>query len=218
MLPNRVVLAVLLIPTCLALAAENDPDPAALVREVRQEQSWVDRVKSLHLRVQGIMNVPPEGVQSRLEQRKKQFPGTQPTTQIFPELNPRSTDTIEIAFDQRRAAYRVTDFVGAGRLDHRVWDGKQAIDHEKYPNEELYALETTPGKFLDSMMLWLPWPRAGVHAFWWTDPTRRVDEDFVGKPQTFELKGRNKFRGGVECYVLETPMYWRTWYVGVADH
>ena len=219
MTTTRILATLLVIPVlCAVAAAATDPDPAALVREVRQTESWIDRVKSLHLRVEGTWKMPKEGIEHRVAELKKRFPGTQPTTQTFPELNPEGHDTIEIAFDQKRAAYRVLNPASHMPIDHRVWDGKQAIDHEKYVNDELFALDSKPGQFLDTLMLWLPWPRAGVHAFWWTDPDRRVDEDFIGgKPEVIALKGREVFRG-VECYVLDSPMYWHRLYVGVADH
>lgn len=215
-----VAIFIVLIASAAAVAATpaTRPDAAALVREVRAAEAWIDKVDSLRLKVHGHWSIPAAEIERRKANYKQRFPQTELTVENFSDLRGEITDTLEIAFDKGRAFYRVDGMSGPGTFNHRVWDGKQAVSHEKYSSkQELYALDNKPAEFFDFMLSYLPWPRQATHAFWWTDPKRRVDEDFLGPADTYELIGREKFRD-VDCYVVETPMYWRRLYIGVSDH
>lgn len=216
----RIAILLVVLTASAATAATTAPaiNPADLVREVRAAEAWIDTVDGLRLKLEGESTSTPDEVERRKSKRRTQFPQAELTVENFPDLRAASTDTIEIAFDKTRASLRVVGFSGPGTFDHRVWDGKRAVAHESYrAGKEHYALHNQAHEFMDLMMSYLPWPRQAVHAFWWTDPTARVDESFVGPAETYELIGREKFND-VDCHVIETPMYWRRMYVGVEDH
>jgi RNA polymerase sigma factor (sigma-70 family) len=180
-------------------------DAAALVRAVRDAESWVDRVKSLRLKVEAEWVPPPPP------------PAGAPLPATPFSARP---ETAVSAFDDHRVYYRAEaqEYL---LIDHRTWDGKVAVSHSKYSpkerNQEQYALTNEPDGAGMMVLMNLCWPRAGPHNFWWAKNRGAGREDiYGGRPEDFRLAGREQFRG-VECYVLESELYYRTLYVGVAD-
>ena len=195
---------------------EEKVDPAALVREVRASEGWIDHVRSFRAHVEGKWVATPQAIEHARADLKKRFPQTEPTTKQFAQLQPQRKDKLEFGWDPTRAYCRHDEVNGPGTFVVRIFDGKQAYSDEQYsPGQELYALEKSAPRFMGYMLSSLPWPRTAPHTFWFSDDN--LDEDYLGKAETFELRGPQKFRG-VECYVLETPLYWQRLYVGVADH
>ena len=179
-------------------------DAPSLVREVRAAESWIDTVKSLRLKVELVWKLPPAAE------------GSAPAT---PPL-PQGPQTVVIAFDDHHLYYRA-DAKEYRLINHRTWDGTIAVIHEKYSpkerNQERYSLDKDPWTVGQFFMLDLSWPRAGSHAYWWIREQRSNDDVFGGTPDDFYIAGRETFRG-VECYVVQSDIYYLTLYVGVADH
>ena len=192
-------------------------DAAALVRQVREAEQWVDTAQSLRLRVESKWIHSPEAIEHRKARLNKQFPDAPPTSEVFSDLLPEMTETLEIGFDRKRLYCREQSEQANRLLDERFWDGVRSVTHEKYRKQEHYAFEYDPhqhvGRFL---MTQLSWPRAGPHDYWWVPRDERPGEDFEGKPEDYAPAGVEKFRG-VECRVLECGSSYRTLFVGVAD-
>jgi RNA polymerase sigma factor (sigma-70 family) len=187
--------------------AITDPVAAALVRELRAAESWIDTVKSFQLTAE-LTWLPPA-------------PGVPPAASAnFTE----GTEKLSLGFDDHRLFYRA-DATGYRLIHRRTWDGKLAVIHEKYSpaqnNQEHYSLENNPWPIGQFFLTDLSWPRVYRHAYWWIDPAIRqvVDDPYRGLPEDFYVAGRETFRG-VDCHVLASDRngFYRTFYVGVADH
>jgi RNA polymerase sigma factor (sigma-70 family) len=128
-----------------------------------------------------------------------------------------SSYRLEMAFDRHRL-FRREDLTN-GTTNIGIWDGKQAVMYEKYPNQEgFYGLDRDPYTYIGRIYNgYFPWLRAGPHNYWWISTHEPTDERFYGYPEDYRLTGQQTFHGHV-CYVLDTDFYYRTLYVGVADH
>jgi RNA polymerase sigma factor (sigma-70 family) len=183
--------------------SQPDGDAASLVREVRAAEQWIDTVKSLRLKVALAWSLPrADGV-----------------AHAAPPV-PQGPETIVLTFDDHRLYYRA-DAKEYRLINHRTWDGTTAVIHEKYSpkerNQEHYSLDKEPWTVGSFFMSDLSWPRAGLHAYWWVQGRRLNDDVFGGTPEDFYIAGRETFRG-VECYVVQSDLYYRTLHVGIADH
>jgi RNA polymerase sigma factor (sigma-70 family) len=168
-------------------------DVAALVRKVRQDESWIDRVQSFHI---------------TLDEKWIRMPDGKPMTE----------GKLELAFDQHRML-SLKRSNGSEQEDFRFWDGQKAALHEKYSSgEELYAFHKDPERSVSMYFLAdLPWLRADFHPFWWhpqqVGPGEAVS---FGLPEDFHLTSREDFHGH-DCYVLNVYLPPDSLYVGVAD-
>ncbi|HXR10020.1 MAG TPA: sigma-70 family RNA polymerase sigma factor, partial [Candidatus Acidoferrales bacterium] len=106
-------------------------DVAALVRKVRQDESWIDRAQSFHITLEDKWIKPPEGIRLRMAELKKQFPLMAINETTFPELKPGTSGTLELAFDQHRLL-KLAHSNGSRLEDFRFWDGQKAVIHERY--------------------------------------------------------------------------------------
>jgi thiol-disulfide isomerase/thioredoxin len=180
-------------------------DAAALVREVRASEAWIDTVKSLRLKAELVWLAPPAAGGNAVA----------PTPVPVPER----PESLAIGFDDHRLSYR-KDAKEYQLISHRTWDGKVAVMHSKYSpkehNQEQYLLDKELWPVGEFFLGDLGWPRAGPHKHWWVRERGVGDDLYGGDPEDFRLVGREKFRG-VECYVVESDLYYRTLYVGIAD-
>jgi hypothetical protein len=180
-----------------------DHAAAALVREVRAAESWIDAVKSLQLTIEfaWLPKAPAANA---------------------PAEPPKPPETKVIGFDDHRFFYRAEN-TPSRLLVRRTWDGAVAVAQERIATKDghrdVYGLEDNPRSVPGSFMPSLSWLRAGPQHVWWKDPKEQPDAEdiFGGAPEDFRITGRQTFRG-VECHVVESPIYARTLYVGVADH
>jgi RNA polymerase sigma factor (sigma-70 family) len=193
-------------------------DVAALVRKVRQDESWIDRVQSFHMTLEDKWIRPPEGIRLRMAELKKQFPLMAINETTFPELKPGPSGTLELAFDQHRLL-KLAHSNGSRLEDFRFWDGQKAVIHEQYSSgQEDYAFDKEPQRFIANFFLAdLPWLRADFHPFWWhprqVGPGEAIS---FGLPEDYRLTSREDFRGH-DCYVLEAEVPRMSLYIGVAD-
>ncbi|MCD4699262.1 MAG: hypothetical protein K8R91_01645, partial [Phycisphaerae bacterium] len=193
---------------------------AALVREVRRSEQWVDQAKSLYIRMEGVWTRTPEGIAIQKAELKKQFPDATIDEQTFPDLRARSTEIVEIAFDAKRLATHRDHF---GASDYRgVWNGSQYTSWRKsYTNgrESCLMDRKLDGSFTNNF-LFVGWLSAGKHVSWWSSKEAKRENRHAA-PEDFVLVGREKFRGE-DCYVLMAPMPNSgndlRWHISVANH
>lgn len=192
-----------------------DAEAAALVRAVRASENWVHHVESILIRIESKWTTTAEGLAARRAKLRKQFPDLPLDHFVFSGLKPQTTGILEIAFDSRRCRRLCT----GSFYDLRIWDGKQAITHEKYftSGQEHYSFDKAPQRFVGRIFLNdLSWLRAGPHFFWWGWETATIEH--FGEPGEFVITGPTIY-GGVDCWVLEcqrTGFAWR-WHVGAKD-
>ncbi|MGD0770287.1 MAG: sigma-70 family RNA polymerase sigma factor [Tepidisphaeraceae bacterium] len=193
-------------------------DVAALVRKVREDESWIDRAQSFHITLEDKWIKPPEGIELHRAELKKQFPLMAINETTFPELKPETDGTLELAFDQRRLL-KLSQSNGFRPEDFRFWDGQKAVIHERYSSgQENYAFDKEPERFIvRAFLIDIPWPEADFHPFWWhprqVGPGEAIS---FGLPEDYRLTSREDFRAH-DCYVLEAYAPRLSLYIGVAD-
>jgi thiol-disulfide isomerase/thioredoxin len=208
--------AVLVIVT-EALAEQ--PYAAALVRQVRDREAWIERVASLQLKAENHWERPPRGIEQRRRELQKQFPGADLSS--LRDWQPRGTTIVELGFDRARVRLRVQQ-VGF-EDDLRIWDGKRFILHNSYdrsPDRNGYLINREPDKWLYPHV-WTDFQsfRAGPHVFWWHGPKERaeiVGSRMAGKPEDFAYEGRADFHG-TSCHVVSHWDSWTSLFIGVED-
>jgi thiol-disulfide isomerase/thioredoxin len=207
--------AVVLIAASVVVA--EPPDPAALVRQVRDREAWIERVESLQLKAEMHWARTPRGIVHRRQAIQAQFPGADLSKD--PDLQPRGTTIVELAFDKARIRLRdrQVSFVD----DLRIWDGKRFVLYDRYdqaPDRNGYLINREPEKWL----YWHVWTnfycfRAGPHVFWWHGPKERADlVAYMGKPEDFAYEGRVEFHG-TSCHVVSHWDSWTSLYIAVED-
>jgi hypothetical protein len=197
-----------------------EPDAAALVRQVRQREAWIETVESIQIRAVQHWERTPKGLEHRRRELEANFPGTRPETD--PNLRERLKWNIELAFDRSRIRLRVQDEGYSDDL--RIWDGKRFILQNRYakwpglrPDQEGTLFKSDL-----SMLSWLVWVnfssfRAGPHVFWWNSPKERAEiERMTAKPEDFAYEGRADFHG-LECDVVSHWASWTSLFIGVDD-
>ncbi len=208
------------IPIC---PAKSDPDPADLVRAVRESENWVHNVDSLLIRIESTwIKTPTEagavavGCSSSTESGDKCSVAVPQPRQIA-QVGRVAKGILEYAFDEARVRFLDESTEGdppvAGRRRLKVWDGKQLIGHEislgsrqagslANKQETYYLNWTAQGSFEEFMAYQTSWLRAQPHSFWWD--IKDVDEllCYYGRRGEFVLTGRSNYRG-TDCYVLE---------------
>jgi hypothetical protein len=96
------------------------PEAAALVRQAREHEAWIDRVESIRIRAVRQWERTPKGIEHGRRQFERGNPGGR--WQDDPNLRAHCKDVIEQAYDRRRIRLRVKDEEYSDDL--RVWDGK----------------------------------------------------------------------------------------------
>ncbi|QEH36360.1 hypothetical protein OJF2_49210 [Aquisphaera giovannonii] len=208
------------LATCPVARGES-PDPAALVRQVREREAWVERVDSLRIRAIQDWELTPKGLEHRRRAARKQFPGSPPEQD--PNTRPRHRTVVEQAFDRKRIRLRVKDEGYSDDL--RIWDGSRFVLQNRYdpwpglaPDQEGSLISEDPGRWL----YWLVWTnfacfRGGPHVFWWHGPKERAEiERMAAKPEDFAYEGKADFHG-IPCHVVSHWGSWTTLFVGVDD-
>ncbi len=213
----RLSLSIGLFLAMTAGAFADRPDPATLVRDVRQRESWIERVESLQLKAEIRWERTPRGVEHRRRKLRKQFPDADLAK--FRDLYFHTSQIVELAFDKARIRRRIED-VGDSE-DLRIWDGKRFILHNRYdllPDRSGYLINREPEKWL----YWLVWTnfnsfRSGPHHFWWDGPKQRAEVTaLMGKPEDFAYEGTTELRG-TKCHVVSRWESWTTLYIAVDD-
>ena len=232
--------SVLVIVTCYLLAGAasslsddrqnsnpsiSEPNAAELVRAVRASEKWIHEVDSIFLRIEQQWTDSPEVIAEKRANLKKQFPDREPNSIQLSELKlSRSPGILVFAIERNRLRFMNYDPDYWQQLI--IWDGKQAMVHEKYFNhkQESHNLDNTPRQFFRNMTNQLNWLRSQPHSFWWRPLDVEGFLDIYGRPEEFQVVGRDNYRG-YDCYLLEckidvssgvSTLTWR-WYVGVKD-
>lgn len=214
---------IILSTLCRAGTPSSQPaapvDAPALVREVWQAEQWVDRIQSLDLRLDDTWTKDARAVEFRKAELKRQFPEHEVDEKTFPELEPRITGKVELAFDAHRIFKRVEAPNGPRRLDLRFWDGHRGFIHSVSSRRELLAFDLqlyrNVGQFFLSE---INWPREAPHEFWWMPrEDRDAENSLFGKPGDYYFLNIRSYRGH-DCYAIQTDWYLRKLYIGVNDH
>ena len=123
--------------------ADDHPDAAALVRQVRAYEAWVDSVSSLRIRADEHCVRPPQGVAKRKNELQAQFPGEDVSG--YRDLKPEKDGHVDLAFDRSRVRFRATTVQEDDDL--RIWDGARFIlsNHYDYaPDRDGYLINRDP--------------------------------------------------------------------------
>ena len=199
------------------LPAPASVDAAALVRKVRQDESWIDQVQSFQVTLADDWVRPPRALDAR-RVRSGRSPTANLTNSaalLFPK--PHEQGSVELDFDQHHLfQQKLSD--GEEPEDVRFWDGEKAFDHERYVSgQESYAFDNSPKMVANFFLDELPWLRAAWHPYWWAAPQDPfLMSEIFGDVDDYHLTGRRNFRGH-DCFVLEAPWPRRIFYVGVTD-
>ncbi len=198
-----------------------EPDAAALVRQVRERDAWIEHVDSLQIKAVQYWERTPKGLEHRRRMLEKDSPGGH--WENHPDLRPRCKWTIEQAYDRTRLRLRVLDEGYSDDL--RVWDGSRFFLQNRYgewpglkPDQDGTLIGKDPARW----MYWLIWSnfasfRAGPHLFWWTGPKERADiVRLAAKPEDFAYEGRADFHG-ITCHVVSHWDSWTSLFIGVDD-
>jgi hypothetical protein len=197
--------------------AHEEPDPAALVRQARAREAWIEKVSSLRIRADEHSVRSPQGIEKLKKQLQSQFPWA--NVAAFRDLKPEKDGHVDLAFDRSRVRFRVTT-VGEDD-DLRVWDGARftLANHYDYaPDRDGYLINRDPNRWL----YWLLWTHfasfgAGPHTFWWhTDNDVAEITRLAGKPEDFVYGGQVDFHG-TQCHVVNRQASWTSLFIGVAD-
>jgi thiol-disulfide isomerase/thioredoxin len=212
--------AALLIVTAPAMAdVGEDIDVAALVRDIRANEAWIEEVSSFYARFEGERTQSPERIAANLEDLKARYPHIEEWDPAeVPRLRPNCRETRVIAFDEARW-YEWVHWEGL-KFEETVWDGELWFDQTgRSPDEpNYYAFDDALERRYPALLRRLGWPQAAEHSYWW-NPTS-ADKNTIalcGAPESFSLVGEEKYRG-VDCYVLESLGGSKVWYVGRDDH
>ena len=201
-----------------ATAAE--PDAAALVRQVRKREAWIEHVDSLQIKAVQDWERTPKGIERQRRRLEKQIPGS--PSESDPNSRPHCKWIIEQAYDRTRLRLRVQDEGYSDDL--RVWDGKRCFSQNRY--SEWPGLRADQDGTLiakdPASMSWLLWTnfacfRAGPHVFWWNSPKERPEiERMAPKPEDFAYEGQVDFYG-IKCHVVSHWDSWTSLFIGVDD-
>src|SRR4051794_6870075 len=84
----------------VAEASTRGEDAAAIVRTVREQEAWVDRLDSLWLKAKVQFERTPQGIAKNRRELEKRFPGLALDGKV--NLRAKGTQTVELAFDRTR--------------------------------------------------------------------------------------------------------------------
>jgi thiol-disulfide isomerase/thioredoxin len=208
----------IVMPVMIAASAHADqPDPAALVRQVRQRESWIERVDSIELKALIRWQHTPRGVEHRRRELEAQFPNVDVAG--FRDLRVGTRQVVEMAYDKARVRLRVEQ-VGDSE-DLRIWDGKRFVLRSRYdesPDRNGILIDREPERQLP----WVVWShfdsfRSGAHRFWWNGPKQQAEvAALTAKPEDFAYEGTAEFRG-TKCHVVSHWDSWTSLYIAVDD-
>jgi thiol-disulfide isomerase/thioredoxin len=197
------------------------PEAAALVRQVRDQEAWIDRVDSIRIRAVQEWERTPRGIEHGRRRLERQNPGAR--WQEDPNLRARCTWGIEQAYDRRRIRLRVKDEGYSDDL--RVWDGKRFFLQNRYadwpglrPDQDGTLISRDGASWLSSLV-WMNFSsfRAAPHAFWWYRPEERAEiEGWTPRPEDFAYEGTVEFHG-FPCHVVSHWDSWTSLFIGDGD-
>jgi RNA polymerase sigma factor (sigma-70 family) len=201
-------------PTWTPSPADATLDVAALIRDVRSKEQWIDKARSLHIEFNDTWTRTPEGLaNSQAEWSGKTVRGQAPSPQNLPELNPKLSESIGLAFDDHRLSYR-RDIEGL-ISERTVWDGRQKKHFDKrevFPINQ--SIGGSPDDVLRTSSLFTGWLCPAPRSLWC------APHFSYGNPEDFRLLGRETF-DNVECFVVQQYHHANQtdrWYIGVNDH
>jgi thiol-disulfide isomerase/thioredoxin len=193
----------------------DEPDAAALVRQVRGQESWIDQVESIQIKA--VIEVDKSS--KAIEQRRRQLQEQRASdTDIANDryMQPRYKWFVDQAYNRSRLRSRVLFESEWEELE--VWDGKRFVTQWRgYP--------TPPGdrslirRGSEWAMVWAYFSsfRAGPHSFWWHLPEQRsASERTTPKPEDFAYEGQFDFHGAA-CHVVSHWDSWTSLFIGVED-
>lgn len=193
-------------------------DASALVRSIREQEAWIDRVESLWLKAEVRYETTPAGIAKRRRELRKEFPDGR-DIESNRGLRPVAFETVELAFDRERV--RCWDRWDADWFDLRVWDGRRLITYASYgvpPDLREYQILAEPGTLLSGFLVHFDSFRAGPRRLWWVDTPgdREIVARLMGRPEDFVYGGREVFHG-TECHLASCWANWTTFYIAVED-
>jgi hypothetical protein len=195
-----------------------EDDASSLVRSIREQESWIDRVESLSLKAEVLYETTPAGIAKRRRELQQQRPAGA-DIEGNRGLRPRTVETIELAFDRKRV--RWWEDGDPAWFDLRVWDGHRLIVYSSYdtpPDRREYQIGTDPTRALPGLLDHFYSFRAGPRRLWWAYPPEDRESviRLMGWPEDFVYGGREFFHG-TECHVASCWANWSTFYISVGD-
>jgi beta-lactamase regulating signal transducer with metallopeptidase domain len=189
-------------PATQPLVATSQPITAAdLIRKIRQDEGWIDSVKSFRVRLQD--------------------------TWTHPDKKPGESGMLELGFDQQRL-YEAYEMPVDARVS--VWDGTRAWGYERdhrllelgtingkpITGKDFYYLRGSMGEPM--MLSELAYFRAGMRRPWWRKGMREGPGEAIsfGLPPDFHITGETTFRGK-KCYEVSRDLRMDVFYVGIDD-
>ncbi len=197
------------IALLITLVTQSSPPPpseeavALIIESVRGGENWIHDVDGMLIRFEGGWTHHPKAI----AQSRKRLAGFaidgKLDPNLHPDLKPKTSETIELAFDKNRVRKCVEQHGFSRRVN--VWDGSRATTKSEYfaHKSESYAIDVKPYRLVGEFyFIDITWLRAGPHKFWWIDPKSTWPAESFGRAEDFKFKGLETFRG-VECHVLE---------------
>ncbi|HUO07746.1 MAG TPA: hypothetical protein VM008_05570, partial [Phycisphaerae bacterium] len=186
------------------------PDAADLVREVREGEQWIHRVKSLQVTFEEVARRSEVGIAAMTATMKRA--GSIPDPKNIAQLRPALKIAVSLFFDGKHFRYESKAEDDLFRREE-LWDGAAAYDYYYSNRRSPYLSINSKAQFGT-----FEWLMADAHQFEWTDlntlQAARPAKDFVAV-------GREKFRG-VDCWKLMTinnqDDWPERWFVGVSDN
>lgn len=197
-----------------ARAGADAPDAAALVRSVRAQEAWIDRVESFRLKAEVAWKRSPKGMAMKRKELQAQFPGASIDAML--KLEFKDVQITQLAFDRQRILSR--NLWPWGVDDLRVWDGKRYIGYalqKGAPEHDSYLIARDVEHRLDTALSNLCSFRTAPHPFWWLQDRKELAEA-VTKPEEFAYAGRDHFEK-TECDVVCRWGSWDRYYIDRAD-
>jgi thiol-disulfide isomerase/thioredoxin len=194
-----------------------------LVRAVRGQEAWLDEIKSLSIRYEGLWRQSDRFLAKSRANLQRQFPDAELSAEQFPSLQPTTRDEGHLAFDRSRLRHTTHWENTMDRL--HVWDGDSLFVHESYRRgkQEHYAFFSDPMHAGQNFWNYLNWPQVAPHSFWFRPQSKG---EFYGAsggyysagPEDFEIIGERDYRGH-GCYALQlADANFQRWYIGVEDN
>lgn len=191
-------------PLIQPLIAVSQPITAAdLIRKIRQDENWIDNVKSFRVRLQD--------------------------TWTHADNRPAESGTVELGFDEQRL-YTHSEMPDDARVS--VWDGTRAWGYERdhrllelgtingkpVTGNDFYFLQASRRHISGEMLVDLAYFRAGMRHSWWRSGMREGPGEAIsfGLPPDFHTIGETTFRGK-KCYELRRDLRVDIFYVGIDD-
>ena len=210
------------------------PSAKQLIAGILADQSKIDSVHSLYLRIVKKDTTPPERIAERTSQLKIDLPTADISPERYPNLRPVTLEEWEIAYDANRIRHMFhshDDFYGL-----QVWDGHRFIWEERdlvkgrgalhgadpeFPidTQEAYYLQRKPmGLDAQTLFMYISWLKMSPHVL----PGQEVKliggrlRWNCGPPENYQIAGERDVRGH-HCRILEDQEDFNRVYVGEQD-